>query len=184
MNKGRRIAMVFGVQIPFLGSGVSGGLWLAFISWFLNSNATVSYRQVVIQDILEDVPVTRMMRSNPPTVSPTVTVDELVDGEVMGTDDHAFPVLDEGRLAGLVTLEEVRTISRTSWGSTTIRQIMTPAARLVSGTSDKDAAKALNRLKTRDVRQLPVMRNSSLAGLLRWRDLITWLQVHSESGLK
>lgn len=178
------IAMVFGVQMPFLGSSVSGGLWLAFIGWFLNSSATVSYRQVVIQDILEDVPVTRMMRSNPPTVSPTMTVDELVDDGVMGTDDHAFPVLAEGRLAGLVTLEDVRTVPRTSWDNTIVRQIMTPADQLVSVTADEDAAEALNRLQTRDVRQLPVMRNGSLAGLLRRLDLVKWLQMHSESGLK
>jgi Zn-dependent protease/CBS domain-containing protein len=178
------IAMVFGVQFPVLGSGVSGGLWLAFIGWFLNSSATVSYRQVVVQDILEDVPVGRIMRSNPPSVSPTMTVDELVDDGVMGTDDHAFPVLDEGRLAGLVTLEDVRTIPRTSWDNTIVRQIMTPADQLVSVTADEDAAEALNRLQTRDVRQLPVMCNGSLAGLLRRRDLVKWLQMHPESGLK
>jgi Zn-dependent protease/CBS domain-containing protein len=181
---GAGIAMLFGVQIPLLGGGVSGGLWLAFIGWFLHSSAVMSYRQVVIQDILEDVPVARMMRSKPPTVSPTMTVDALVHDGVMGTDHHAFPVVDEGQLIGLVTLEDVRSIPRTSWDDTTVREIMTDADQLVSVTPEEDAAEALNQLQARDVRQLPVMRNGSLAGLLRRRDLVKWLQLHSETGLE
>jgi predicted transcriptional regulator len=47
-----------------------------------------------------------------------------------------------------------------------------------------DAVEALNRLQARDVRQLPVMRNGSLAGLRRRRDVVKWLQLHSEEGLK
>lgn len=178
------IAMVFGVQIPIFGQGLTGGLWLAFIGWFLNSSAVASYRQVVVQDILEDVPVARMMRSNPPTVSPGISVDELVNDGIMGTDDHAFPVVSEGRLVGLVTLEDVRAIPRTSWGNTTVRQIMTPAEQLVSVTPEADATEAMTKLQRRDVRQLPVMQNGSITGLLRRRDIVRWLQLHSEVGIE
>jgi Zn-dependent protease/predicted transcriptional regulator len=173
------IAMVFGVQIPFFGSGI-GGLWLAFIGWFLHSSASASYRQVVIQDILEDVPVERMMRSNPPTVTSDISVDQLVHDGIMGTDDHAFPVVDEGRLVGLVTLEDVRQVGRDRWGATTVGEIMTPADQLISLAPEEDAAEALTKLQERDVRQLPVTRNGSLAGLLRRRDIVRWLQLQSE----
>jgi CBS domain-containing protein len=174
------IAMVFGLQIPFLGSGLSGGLWLAFIGWFLHGSAVASYRQVVIEDILEGVPVERMMRTDPPSVLPDINVDELVNDGIMGTDDHTFPVMEEGRLVGLVTLEDVRSVPRTSWAETSVRQIMTPADQLVSVNQEEDAAEALNQLQARDVRQLPVLRDGSLAGLLRRRDIIRWLQLHSE----
>jgi CBS domain-containing protein len=177
------IAMVFGVQIPIFGQGLTGGLWLIFIGWFLNSSAVVSYRQVVIQDILEDVPVERMMRSNPPTVSTGITVDALVHDGVMGTDDHGFPVVDSGELVGLVTLEDVRSVPRSEWERTSVGEIMTPANKLVTVTTDQDAVEAMTQLQRCDVRQLPVMRNGTLAGLLRRRDLVRWLQLHSEVGL-
>lgn len=54
------IAMVFGFRIPLVGQGLVNGIWLIFIGWFLNNAANKGYRQLVVKDILEDVPVRRM----------------------------------------------------------------------------------------------------------------------------
>ena len=174
------IAMTFGVSIPFFGTGLGSGLWLTFIGWFLNNASTQSYRQVVIEDVLEDVPVERMMRTNPPTCSADCSVSRLVHDHIMQSDDQAFPIVEAGRLVGLVALEDVRKIPRDAWGETAVRQIMTPADGLVTASPDEDAAEALNKLMGRDVRQLPVVRDGELVGLLRRRDIIKWLQLRSE----
>jgi Zn-dependent protease len=42
------IAMTFGVRIPFFGTGLGNGLWLAFIGWFLNNASAQSYQQVAV----------------------------------------------------------------------------------------------------------------------------------------
>jgi Zn-dependent protease/CBS domain-containing protein len=174
------IAMAFGARIPFLGTGFTNGLWLAFIGWFLNSSSVRSYRQVVVQDILEDVPVEHMMRAGPPTVPSHISISTLVHDHVMKTDDHAFPVLEDSRLAGIVTLEDVRKVPRNAWETTTVREIMTPAEQLVVMSPGEDAAEALIKLRQRDVRQLPVVRNGEVIGCLRRRDIVKWLQLHSE----
>lgn len=176
------IAMVFGVQIPFFGTGL-GGLWLAFIGWFLSTASAQSYRQLVIHDILEGVAVSRMMRSHPPTVAPNSSVSSLVYDHIMGHDDHAFPVIEDGRLVGLVTLEDVRHTSREAWEVTVVREIMTPADRLVVVRPGQDAAEALNKLTERGVGQLPVTEDHRLLGLLRRQDLVNWLQLHAELNL-
>jgi Zn-dependent protease/CBS domain-containing protein len=174
------IAMIFGIRIPFFGTGFVNGIWLAFIGWFLNSSATQSYRQVVIQDVLEGIPVSRMMRTSPPSVSPNVSVDSLMHDHVMKSDDHAFPVFDEGRLVGLVTLEDVRSVDRDRWSTATIGEIMTPLDELVTVTPDQDAGEAMLQLSQRNVRQLPVMRDGELAGLLRRQDIVRWLQMQAD----
>ena len=175
------IAMVFGVQIPSFGTGLVSGVWLAFIGWFLNSASAQSYRQVVVHDILEGVSVERIMRVNPPTVPVNSSVSSLVHDHVMGTDDYGFPVMDGDRLAGIVTLEDVRKVARDKWEDTIVREIMTPTDRIVTVAPDEDGAEALDRLAQRDVRQVPVTHGGRLVGLLRRRDIIKWLQLHSES---
>jgi CBS domain-containing protein len=175
------IAMTFGVQIPFFGTGLGSGLWLAFIGWFLNSASIQSYQQVVIHDVLEGVPVSSMMRVNPPVCSSRCTVGRLVHDHILGTDDQAFPILEEDHLIGIVTLEDVRRINRDVWDSTTVQEIMTPAEKLIVTSPDEDAGQALEKLSSSDVRQLPVTSDGKLVGLLRRRDIIRWLQLHAES---
>jgi Zn-dependent protease/CBS domain-containing protein len=174
------IAMLFGVQVPFFGSGFVSGLWLAFIGWFLSSAARQSEQQVVIHDMLEGVPVGRLMRANVPAVPPTISVGELVHRYVMGTDEQAFPVLEGDRLLGLVTLEDIRKVAREDWDTTTAREIMTPAEQLTAVGPQDDAAAALDKLMERDVRQVPVVADGHLLGLVRRRDIMRWLQLQAQ----
>lgn len=98
----------------------------------------------------------------------------------MGTDDYAFPVVDNGQLVGMVTLEHIRSVPREQWDTKMVRYIMTPASELVVATPEEDTAEALDKLMKRDVRQLPVVREGRLAGLLRRRDVVKWLQLQSD----
>lgn len=175
------ISMVFGARLPVIGGGFVDGLWLAFIGWFLSNAASQSYRQVVVQDLLEDVPVSELMRKGPPTVTSDLSVHSLVYDHLMGTDERAFPVVDAGSLVGLVTLEDIRRVERSSWPTTTVRDIMTPAPQLLLAGVDEDASESLNKLTQRDVNQLPVVQNGQLVGLLRRRDIVRWLQLQSRS---
>ena len=177
---GAGIAMAFGIRLPFFGEGLISGLWLAFIGWFLNSASSRSYQQVLVEDLLEDVPVSRIMRKNPPTVPSTNSIHSLVHDYIMGTDDHSFPVIDEGKLVGLVTLEDVREVSRDKWQTTTIKQAMTPADALITVEPEEEVHEALNKLRQRDVGQIPVVDNGELVGLLRRQDIVRYLQLQSD----
>jgi CBS domain-containing protein len=173
------IAMVFGVQVPFFGSGLVGGIWLAFIGWFLSSAARQSYQQVIVHDALEGVPAARLMRTNVPTVSPTTSVSDLVQHYVIGTDERAFPVLDGEWLVGLVTLEDIRPVSRDAWDITTAQEIMTPAEQLAFVRPQDDATAALDKLLQTDVDQVLVVSDGHLMGLVRRRDIMRWLQLQA-----
>jgi Zn-dependent protease/predicted transcriptional regulator len=177
------VAMIFGVRIPFFGTGFINGIWLIFIGWFLNSAAAQSYRQVVIEDILVGVPVAQLMRMNPPSVPATISIGDLVQNYIMGTDDQSFPVMEGTQLVGIVTLEDVRKVAHQAWAMTTVGQIMTTADKLTEVTPDEDAAEALRELTQRDASQLPVVRNGQMIGMLRRRDIARWVQLHSGPSL-
>lgn len=172
------ILMAFGVYIPFLGTGFASGLWLAFIGWFLYSAASQTRERQLIEEALHGTPTSRLMRRSGPAVPPQMTVTGLVDGAFMATDERAFPVLDNGRLVGLVCLEDVRKASRDRWDTTTVEEIMTTAEDLATITPETDAVEALRLMSQRDVNQLPVLQNGRLVGMVHRRDFVRWLELH------
>jgi Zn-dependent protease/CBS domain-containing protein len=174
------LSMIFGATIPIFGTGFGGGLWIALIGWFLKSAAVASYQQVVIEDLLDDVPVSRLMRTQIRPVSPDLLVSDLVYDWMIGTDERAFPVVEGEKLAGLVSIEDVRKVPRDAWTQTPVRTIMTPAGNLAVVAPNTDASAALRKLTRRDVRQLPVVENGRLLGILRRQDIIRWLRLHSD----
>lgn len=177
------IAMFFDVKVPFFGSGFANGIWLVFIGWFLNSAAVQSYRQLVVQDILEDIEVGRLMRTQPATITPDINVDTLVNEYFLRSGSDAFPVLSGGEIVGMVTLDDARKIPREEWQTKSVADIMTPYAQLSVIAPNQDASEALNMLRSSDVKQLLVMRGRELLGILDRRDIVRWLQMHSE-GMK
>jgi Zn-dependent protease/CBS domain-containing protein len=176
---GAGVAMALGAELPFFGTGLISGLWLIFIGWFLNSAAVNSYQQTVVRNLLEDVPVFRLMRLNVPTVAPTLSISHLVYDYVMGADERAFPVMEGDRLVGLVCLEDIRKVPRDAWERVTVGDIMTDASHLDVVTASEDAGDALEKLTRRDVGQAPVVENGRLVGLLRRRDILKWLELQS-----
>jgi CBS domain-containing protein len=137
----------------------------------------------VLTDLLDDVPVSRLMRHDPVVVYPELSLATLVDEYLMAGADRAFPVVDGDRLIGMVTAEDVRNIRREDWTTMRVRQVMTPSSRLAVATMDEPTAAALAKLAERDVEQLPVVgADESLLGVIRRRDILRWLELQPRAG--
>ncbi|MEW5850223.1 MAG: site-2 protease family protein [Myxococcota bacterium] len=174
------LAMMLGARVPLLGTGVTGGLWLVLVGWFLHAAAAASYEQVVVQEALADVPVRRLMRTQVATVGPELAVVNLVDDFMLKRDHHAFPVVDStGFLLGLVSLRDVRALDRTHWMFRRVRDIMTPVEDLVVVAPDQGADEALQLLARRGVSQLPVVEHGRLVGMLWLQDVVRWLELEA-----
>jgi Zn-dependent protease/predicted transcriptional regulator len=174
------LAMVFGATLPVLGTGILNGIWFAFIGWFLINAASQSYRQVVIEDMLEGVPITRLIREPAPAIPPEMPISTLVYDHVMQGEERAYPVMDGDHLLGMVYVENIRDVDRSNWDSTTAKDIMVPQGELEVVSPREDAMDAFQKLIKQEKRQIPVVQNGELVGMLRRKDFLRWLQVHSE----
>jgi Zn-dependent protease/CBS domain-containing protein len=167
----------WGIMV-LLGGHFVGGLWRILIGWFLNNAAKASYQQMRVQQVLVDVPVSRVMRTDVATIGSGITVGALVRDHLMRGDQRSFPVVDGGRLSGLVTLTDVRRVPEAEWDRTPIANIMTPASELYTVRPQDTADEALRLLGSHDIDQLPVLEGRELAGLLRRQDILRWLSLH------
>lgn len=172
------IAMAFGARIPFFGQGAGSGIWLAFIGWFLASAAERSFGALVVQEVLQGVSVAQLMRRTGSMVPPETTVRAVVNDWFMRSSEHAFPVVFDGRLLGLVCVGDVRKLPQHAWDNTLVTAIMTPRERLAVVGPGTPAEAALRKLGELDVDQLPVLEGELLVGMISRRDLARWLELH------
>jgi Zn-dependent protease/predicted transcriptional regulator len=181
------LAMILGIRVPLFGTGAVAGLWLAFIGWFLNNAAVAGYRQLVMRDALHDVPVERVMQRDVAVVAPEIPVTRLVDEYLLRSPQQAFPVVENGRLAGLVTWHDAQKLERSAWERSTVRDIMTPAEKLTIIGPHDDVLEALSAVGTagsaKETSHLPVVEQGKLLGLLRLQDVPRWLALHGGEDL-
>ena len=58
------VLMTLGHNVPLFGSGFGSGLWLILIGWFLNNAARSSYQQLMLRELLEELPARDVTRSD------------------------------------------------------------------------------------------------------------------------
>jgi len=175
------MSMLFGARIPFLGSGFINGIWLIFIGWFLQSAAVRSYRKVVIQDVLDDVAVRQIMNTRVPNVPANISIEDLVNNHIMQSDHRAFIVYEGEAMVGLVTIDDVRKLDSEARSRTMVSDVMTPSQELIVVAPNEEVSEAFQRLQSKDIRQLPVVKENEIVGLLRRKDIIRWLQLQSQA---
>jgi Zn-dependent protease len=134
------------------------GLWLALIGWFLSNAAEATAAQAGVEASLRGIRVRDAMDPTPPAVSPNETVADLVQERMLRGEDRSYLVQhDDGGLAGIVTLSDVRRVPRETWPTARVTDIMTRFADLVTVTPDAPLADALRSLQEKEVGQLPVI---------------------------
>ena len=175
---GTGFAMIFGLRVPVLGGGLVGGVWLAFIGWFLNNAALMSYRQLLVKDALENVPVSRLMQTRFTRLAPDTPVGRVVEEHLMASGQRVFPLERDGRFLGIVSLRDLQKAPREAWDRTAVEELATRAGNLATVAPDADASEALNLISQRDVNQLAVVEGDRLVGLLRREDILKWLALY------
>lgn len=167
--------MTFGVEFPVLGGGLLNGVWLVLIGWFLGGAARSGYRELLVREVLQELPVSRLLNTRVDTVTPELSVEHFVRERVLRGGQRCFPVVTGERLQGLVSLTDLRKLGPKQWVHASVGEIMTPAGNLATIGPDSDAAEALKLLAERDVNQLPVVAGDKFLGLVQRSDLVSWI---------
>ena len=159
------------------------GLWLAFIGWVLNSSADASRKEVALRERLSLIKVREMVNPNPETITPQLTVDEMVRNIFNMRHGRAVPVCRDEKLVGIVTITDVKKIPRERWATTPVEQIMTRDP-LYTVSPEDNVNTAMKLLVQHDINQVLVKQDDKCAGLLSRADIINRLQFTQELGLR
>ena len=101
----------------FIFEGAFSGAWLAFMGWFLLQAATAEDRYVMVSEALGDLRVRDLMIRDPVTVPADMSLGQFMD-EVAWTRRYtSYPVVENGRVAGLLAFRCVAEVPRSEWES-------------------------------------------------------------------
>ena len=181
---GRFFAFLFifaGVWQMFSGN-LGGGLWIAFIGWFLDNAASAQVAQVTFQGLLLGHKVSQVMSTHCGTVSAGLTLQELVDEHVLGNGQRCFLVNRGDDTIGLMTLHRIKEVPRLEWATTRVGQVLLPMEQVKSIDADSELWAALQNMDRDGVNQLPVTRAHRVIGMLSREDVITFLHTLQELG--
>jgi Zn-dependent protease len=174
------VAMAFGVTVPFFGRGLISGLWLAFIGWFMNGAARMSYRQVKVRSLLEGVPLRALLkRPLAPAVGVAVPIADFVEGVAAPSTESVFPVSAGDEVVGLLAVEDLRKLPRAAWHSTPAAELMSPISTYPRADADDDLYAAMRLLGSSRRNVLVVFDGGRLLGLVRHEDIARWIELQA-----
>ena len=177
----------FGFFLIFMGvwqvlvGNMFDGVWIAVIGWFLESAAASQDQLRVVKDLVGGHKVSEVMSRAIPRIPGDMTLQELVDKEVLAQGHRSFIVSDDGRAsAGLVTLSTIKEVPRSSWPKIAASQVMIPLETAISIGPGAELWTALQKMGRDGVNQLPVLNGGGgdrVVGMLSRDDLVHYLRM-------
>jgi len=171
------LLIVFGVFSILAGNFV-GGMWWFLIGMFLQGAARASYQQMVLRKAFAGEPLERFMKSDPVTVSPALSVKDLVEDYVYKFHFKMYPVVeDDNRLVGCITTKQIKEIPRKEWSETKVGQIADQCTEENTVTPQTDAVEALSAMHRTGNSRLMVVEGNRLVGVIALKDMLQWLSL-------
>jgi len=166
--------ILFGALSVFMGNLI-GGVWWVLIGMFMRGASQMSYQQLVVRRSLEGEKVRRFMVSDPVTVSPSISVDDLIEDYIYKYHFKMFPVVEDGKLLGCVTINQVKEIPREERHKHIIRSLAKSCTEENTVGPDEDAMKALAIMNKAKSSRLMVVEGDRLLGVIALKDMLEFL---------
>lgn len=152
------------------------------IAFFIYIGATSEAQQTVMNTAFRNVRVRDIMTEGDEldVVTPDASVADLL--EAMFRERHTgFPVVENGDLVGMVTLEDAREVPQVERDAYTVEDVMSRDLKTIPASDD--AMTAFERIQQHGIGRLLVIdADGELAGLISRTDLMTAFDIIQKSG--
>jgi len=183
-----RIGSLFGLFLIVMGlvwlfqGQFIGGLWWFLLGMFLRAAALSSYYQLEVEQLLAGRTVRTFMTDGRSAVPSDLSIEALVDRKVYEYYQDLFAVVDEGRLVGCVSINEIKSVPKDQWKAVTVAEIMVECDEKRVIDPDEDGVEALRRLGQTGSNWLIVAQGSDFVGMVSGRDLLNYISLKISLG--
>ncbi len=147
-------------------------VWFAVMGWFLSMLAAGAYQQQLLRTELARVPV-RTIMSSPAALAPAeATLAEVADSHFLGGRHRRYPVVEDGRIIGIIDLEKTGEVPRAEWTRVTAAEVAARDLREVVAAPDTSVDAVLPLLEPSGPGAVLVVDDGRLAGIVTRADII------------
>ena len=170
-------ALIIGGVAILLAGGLLDGIWLAFIGWFLLTAARGESQGQQLEGVLKRLVARDVMREDFVSVKPGVPLKEVVDDYMIGQGERAVMVANDGSVAGILTVSDIRRTPRDLWPNTPAQRVMTLRDSVVTVEATRPAVEVLVLLGEKGLNQVPVLEDGRMVGMVTRRELMDRIQL-------
>jgi Zn-dependent protease/CBS domain-containing protein len=164
--------------LEFLAGSLVGGVWMAFIGWFVLIAARDEETWVLTRQALAGVRVGDVMTANPHTTPGGITVEDFIQSYLLGHRHSAYPVEDlDGSTVGLITLTQLRGIGPGARATTLVRDAAIPIDRVATASPGEPLTALLERLGPDTGNRALVVDGGRVVGIVTAADITRWIDV-------
>jgi len=177
--------ILLGAWSVFHGS-VQGGLWTAFIGWFILNAAQESVAQVAVRETLAGLSAADVMSKEVPIIPGHITLEEY-GAEVLRTGRRVHLVVNDDRFVGMMNVHTLNSIPRGEWAQNSVQAAMIPREKILWTSPEEPLLRLLERLLSADVNQMPVVTGVNdgaphIVGIVTRDSILRVMQTRSELG--
>jgi predicted transcriptional regulator len=144
---------------------------------FVRNASQMSYQQLLIRTALQGESISRFMTTSPVTVTPGMSIEQLVDDYVYKYHFKMFPVVTdaERHLAGCVSTKDVSAIPRAEWQRHTVEEVLKPCSLENTVPPDADALAVLSKMNESGTSRMLVTDHDRLLAIVSIKDLLRFI---------
>ncbi|HMV49958.1 MAG TPA: CBS domain-containing protein, partial [Blastocatellia bacterium] len=173
--------ILLGAWLAFGQKDLAGGLWFLFIGWFLVNAAETSFVHMQFQQAIAGVKASEVMATDCHFISAGTSLADFVEHFLMRRGGDCFIVGDETSPKGIIAVSDVRARPREQWSNLSVQAAMRPMSELRFVSPDSNVEEVLQLMNSKNVAQIPVMRNGQLLGMIGKDDLLRLIRNRLET---
>ena len=142
------------------------GLMLALAGWFLVSTNRAVDRGVAFDALLEGLRVDSVMDHDISGILPSLSLDTFAGRMLDGSAPSTLPVIEDGRLVGVIGARQVRGLRTARWPETRASDVMVRRETLPPVGPETSLRAVLDDLRRSNLDGLPVLDAGRLTGIV------------------
>ena len=163
-----------GLAIVFAFVGVFYNPWLIIIAFFIYMGGMGEYQSTQMSSALKGIKVKDLMVKDVVTVSPQDTLEDF-EKLLIEKRHKGYPVVFDGNLLGIITINELLSVPRIKWIETKVQDVMVKD--IIIASPKMEVFELHKKLTEKNLGRAPVLENGKLIGFISKTDILKFSEI-------